>query len=149
MTDWFSLAFDFLKRDDIEGLKLVAYPDPGTGGVPWTIGVGSTRGVKKGMKITMEEAMDRLRVDVASAQHDVERLVTRPLTQHQKAALVSFVFNIGGSQFATSTMLRLLNSNQFNEAADQFARWDRADGRKLQGLANRRAYEKQMFLTPD
>lgn len=154
--DWFDLVYNFLKRPDIEGEMLTAYPDPGTGGEPWTIGVGhtgkvGTKKVAKGMKITAEQSRELLRADIAVAANAVERLVQakRPLSNHQKAALVSFVFNVGEGHFAASTMLRLLNANQFDEAALQFARWNQAGGKVLRGLVNRRAYEKQMFLTAD
>jgi lysozyme len=152
--NWTDIVYDFLRRPDIEGERLTAYPDPGTGGEPWTIGVGHTgmvegKKVAKGMKITPVQSKQLLLGDIAVAAGDVDRLVKLPLTQHQKAALVSFVFNIGGTQFATSSMLRLINSNQFSQAADQFPRWNKAAGKVLNGLINRRAYEKQMFLTPD
>lgn len=151
--DWFSLAYEFLKRPDIEGEVLTAYLD--TGGV-WTIGVGHTgnvdgKKISKSTKITAEKSRELLKEDIAYAAAAVDRLVQtkRPLTAHQKAALVSFVFNIGESAFSNSTMLRLLNTNQFDAAALQFARWNKDNGRVLRGLINRRAYEKQMFLTAD
>lgn len=152
--DWFELCYNFLKRPDIEGEVLTAYPDPGTGGEPWTIGVGHTgkvdgKKITKSTKITAEKSRELLKEDIAEAAAAVDELVYKKLTNHQKAALVSFVFNVGRGNFSASTMLRLLNSNQFDAAALQFARWDKAAGRVLRGLVNRRAYEKQMFLTAD
>lgn len=152
--DWFELCYNFLKRPDIEGEVLTAYPDPGTGGEPWTIGVGHTgkvdgKKITKSTKITAEKSRELLKEDIAEAAAAMDELVYKKLTNHQKAALVSFVFNVGRGSFSTSTMLRLLNSNQFDAAALQFARWDKAAGKVLRGLVNRRAYEKQMFLTAD
>ena len=152
--DWFDLVYNFLKRPDIEGERLEAYPDPGTGGEPITIGVGHTgkvdgKKITLKTKITAEKSRELLKEDISVAANAVDRLVQRKLTQHQKAALVSFVFNIGEGQFASSTMLRLLNANQFDAAAQQFGRWTLAGGKQLRGLVNRRAYEKQMFLTAD
>lgn len=154
--DWFELVYNFLKRPDIEGEVLTAYPDPGTGGEPWTIGVGHTgkvdgKKITKSTKITAEKSRELLKEDIAEAARAVDELVhpKYPLTQHQKAALVSFVFNIGEGAFSNSTMLRLLNTNQIDAAAQQFARWNKAAGKELRGLTNRRAYEKRMFLTAD
>lgn len=151
--DWFSLVYEFLKRSDIEGEVLAAYLD--TGGV-WTIGVGHTgpvdgKKIGKSTKITAEKSRELLKEDIKQAAEAVDTLVhtKRPLSAHQKAALVSFVFNVGRNAFAGSTMLRLLNSNQFDAAALQFARWNKDNGVVLRGLVNRRAYEKQMFLTAD
>lgn len=153
-ADWFDIVYNFLKRADIEGERLTAYPDPGTGGEPWTIGVGHTgkvdgKKIAKGMKITEEKSRELLKEDIAVAADAVDRLVRVPLTEHQKAALVSFVFNLGEVSFANSTLLRLLNQNMFQQAADQFPRWKFANGKELRGLVNRRAYERQMFLTAD
>ncbi len=105
-----------------EACKLEAYPDPGTGGEPWTIGVGHTGGVKPGDRITEAEAMDLLRKDLEWCEAAVN-LVKVPLEQHQFDALVSFVFNVGQGAFAASTMLRLLNAGKYAEVPAQFDRW--------------------------
>ena len=116
-------------------------------------GTGKVDGKKitKSTKITAEKSRELLKEDIAEAARAVDELVhpKYPLTQHQKAALVSFVFNVGRGNFQNSTMLRLLNTNQIDAAAQQFARWNQAGGKVLRGLVNRRAYEKQMFLTAD
>ncbi len=133
-----------------EGCRLEAYPDPGTApphgnGEPWTIGVGHTGGVKPGDTCTMEQAMAWLRSDVAWAEAAVNRRITVPLAQSQFDALVSFVFNVGESQFGTSTLLRLLNAGDYRGAAAQFDRWNLAGGRVMPGLVRRRAEERAMF----
>lgn len=154
MADWQEMVYNFLRRPDIESEVFTAYPDPGTGDEPWTIGVGHTgfvdgKKVAKGMKITKEKSKELLLEDVAKAAAAVDRLVKVPLNAHQKAALVSFVFNIGEGAFAQSTMLRLLNQKMYREAADQFPRWNMANGKVLRGLTNRRMYEKMGFNTVD
>src|SRR5271165_5063255 len=86
-----------------EGLRLKAYQDDG--GV-WTIGYGHTgKDVKPRMTITEAKADDLLRSDVHTAVDAVSRLVTVPLTQGQFDALVDFVFNLGPTKFAGSTLL--------------------------------------------
>lgn len=140
--------FDFIKR--MEGLELTVYKD--SIGLP-TVGIGHlikpSDNLKVGDRITQEEAMRLFKEDAATAVSAVERLVKVLLTENQKIALVSFVFNLGANALAKSTLLKYLNSGQIPEAADQFAKWVYAGGRKLQGLINRRNAEKQLFLTGD
>jgi lysozyme len=130
-----------------EGLRLEAYPDPGTGGEPWTIGVGHTGGVKPGDRITKDQAIDFLAADLQSAEKAVAGAVKVPLSQNEFDALVSFVFNVGAGAFRSSTLLKLLNVGDRRGAADQFLRWDKAGGRVMAGLTRRRADERKWFLT--
>lgn len=130
-----------------EGCRLTAYPDPGTGGAPWTVGYGSTGPtVYPGRKVTLEEAEQLLRDDLGSAEKSVRNLVRVALTQGQFDALVSFTFNCGAGNLAESTLLRRVNKNQMGDAAKEFKRWDKAAGRVLPGLTKRRAAEAQLFL---
>jgi lysozyme len=129
-----------------EGLETKAYPDPGSSdGHPWTIGVGHTRGVKKGDTCTVEQAMVWLREDVRDAEAAVLRLVKVPLSQDQFDALVSFVFNVGAGALEKSTLLRMLNSGDYFGAAVQFERWNKNDGRVMAGLTRRRKEERDLF----
>jgi lysozyme len=129
-----------------EGLETRAYPDPGSAdGHPWTIGVGHTRGVKKGDTCTVEQAMVWLREDVRDAEAAVLRLVKVPLSQDQFDALVSFVFNVGAGALEKSTLLRMLNSSDYFGAAVQFERWNKNDGRVMAGLTRRRKEERDLF----
>lgn len=130
---------------EAEGLRLAAYPDPGTNGEPWTIGVGHTGGVKPGDECTEDQAMDWLRADVAWAEAAVRNNVGVKLSQGQFDALVSLVFNIGAGQFGNSALLRLLNEGDYAGAAAQFSRWTKAGGHDMPGLVTRRARERAMF----
>ena len=126
-----------------EGCKLTSYQCPA--GV-WTIGFGSTGpDVVKGMTITEEQAVDRLMHDLSHAETTVKRLVTVPLTQHQYDALVDFVFNCGAGNFQSSTLLKLLNQENFAAAHDEFAKWNKSGGRVLAGLTTRRLTESNLF----
>jgi lysozyme len=129
-----------------EGLRLKAYPDPATGGEPWTIGIGHTGNVKKGDVITEAYARELLKDDLAKFEAGVTKLVKVGLNQNQFDALVSFAFNVGLQNLATSTLLQLINANQFDKAAKQFARWNKAAGKVMKGLTKRRAAESWMFL---
>lgn len=129
-----------------EGLRLKAYPDPGTGGLPWTIGYGSTSGVTRNMVITEAQAEKMLAEDLVRFERIVERLVQVPLNQGQFDALVSFTYNVGEGNFTKSTLLRKLNAGDSAGAAEQFSRWVHAGGKVLPGLVKRRAAERAMFL---
>ena len=88
---------------------------------------------------------DFLRKDTAAAQRDVKRLVTTKVTQAQYDALVSFTFNVGGGNLASSTLLRKANAGDCLGAMNEFQRWNRAKGIVLPGLVKRRAAEAAMW----
>lgn len=137
----------FLAEQESEGgvPRLRAYLD--TGGV-WTIGFGHIRGVEKGDSCTEQQAFKWLADESSEAAQAVNRLVPRELTQNQFDALVSFVFNIGIDAFRTSRMRAQLLENMDELAALQFARWKYDNGKEIEGLKNRRAREKELFITP-
>ena len=130
---------------DSEGLKLDAYQD---GGGIWTIGYGHTKNVKQGDKITKEEAEKLYREDFEEHIKSLKE-VKVPLTDNQKVALSSFIYNIGGAAFKNSTMLKKLNNNDFKGAANEFDKWIYDNGKKVKGLINRRKKEKMLFLQND
>lgn len=131
---------------DCEGLRLEAYPDPGTGGEPWTIGYGHTGGVKPGDTCTKAQAMGFLISDVAGAENTVMRAIEIALSQGEFDALVSFTFNLGGGALAGSTLRKKLNAGDRQGAADEFLKWVRGPNGVLPGLVKRRARERAMFL---
>lgn len=133
-----------------EGCRLKAYPDPGTGGDPWTIGWGATRGVSPEMMITQEQADFMLEEDANATAQQVTNAVTQPLKQNQFDALVSFVYNVGIGNFRNSTLLTLLNQGDYDGAGGQFRRWNKGgDGGVLPGLVRRRGAEAALFNQPD
>lgn len=133
-----------------EGLRLEAYPDPATGGAPWTVGYGHTGPeVVPGYTVTTEKALEDLQTDSEWAARAVTQEVMVPLSQNQFDALCSLVYNIGVRNFQNSTLLRLLNGGHYADAAAQFLVWDMAAGKHMAGLAARRADEKALFLTPE
>lgn len=131
--------------ESFEGCRLQAYLD--SVGVP-TIGYGHTHGVTMGMTCTQEQADAWLQEDVQGAVQVVNNLVTVPLTQQQFDALVDFTFNLGTGALQHSTLLRLLNSGDYQGAAGEFEKWDKAGGKVLPGLLRRRQAERDMFNTP-
>lgn len=136
-----------------EGVRLKAYPDPATGGEPFTIGVGHTSAaglpkVYKGLTITADECDEILSRDLATFERAVEKAVTVPLNQNQFDALVSFTFNVGAGNLQKSTLLKKLNAGDYRGAADQFGAWNKAAGKVMAGLTKRRADERALFLKP-
>lgn len=121
-------------------------------GAPWTCGFGHTRGVDRHTRCTEAQAEVWLDEDFDSAQNDVERLVKVELNDYQYGALVVLVFNIGGTNFASSTLLKKLNKGLYDEAGNHFLDWVKIKNRdtgKLefsQGLKNRRVVEQAFFL---
>lgn len=130
-----------------EGLELEAYPDPGTGGKPWTIGWGHTGAVKPGDVITEAEADRLFDEDTDRFEAAVDRLTRGIATDNQFDALVSFAYNVGEGDggLKTSTLLQLHNEGDYAGAAAQFARWNKADGRVMKGLTRRRAAEADLY----
>ena len=132
-----------------EGLRLTAYDD-GVG--IWTIGFGTIKypngvRVKRGDTCTLEQAKSYMKHDLVEFEHTVNSLVKVPLNQNQFDALVSLTYNIGSGAFKSSTLLKKLNLSDYKGAADQFDVWVNAGGKRMQGLANRRAKEKSLFLS--
>lgn len=136
-------GLEALKRH--EGLRLHAYPDPASGGEPWTIGYGRAHGVSKGQQITEQQAEQFLREDLQWVEDAIKETVTAPLTQGQFDALCSLIYNIGESAWRGSTMLKRLNERQYMQAATEFVRWNKAAGKVIPGLTNRRVLEQKMF----
>ncbi|HEY9643946.1 MAG TPA: glycoside hydrolase family protein [Coleofasciculaceae cyanobacterium] len=128
------------------GPYLDAYRDPV--GV-WTIGYGTTDGVKAGMRITKAQAEQYLQEDLTQFEKAVKDNVRVPLNTDQFSALVSFTYNVGEGALASSTLLRLLNQGDYQGAADQFLRWNKGGGQELPGLTRRRNAERAMFLGQD
>lgn len=130
-----------------EGNKLTAYRD--SVGI-LTIGVGHTSAgapaVTAGMRITAEESDAILSRDLAQFEAAVRNAVKVPIEQHEMDALVSIAFNIGGSAFGKSTLVRKLNAGDRAGAANAFLSWDKAGGRTLPGLTTRRKAERLQFL---
>lgn len=95
--------------------------------------------------ITMPEAETLFQADVLNACRDVEHDVGVPLNDNQFSALVSFTFNLGGANFAGSTLLRQLNAGNYAGAALEFPKWNRSEGAVVAGLTRRRFAEQALF----
>ncbi|WP_019866055.1 glycoside hydrolase family protein [Methylovulum miyakonense] len=137
---------------NFEGLRLDAYRCPA--GV-WTIGYGHTGGVKPGAKISEDEAEQLLAQDLADSGGKVEKCVKVKLNDNQFAALASFVFNAGIGNLTASTLLKRLNTGDYDCVPSELAKWVKATDPKtgqkisLPGLVKRRAAEGVLWLKID
>lgn len=122
-----------------EGFRDEAYI-PVAGDVP-TIGFGTTENVKLGDKIDAVTALKRAVSDVNKFEGALKQCVKVPLHQREYDAYISLSYNIGASAFCSSTLVRLLNQEQYEEACKQILRWDKFKGQPLRGLTIRRQAE--------
>ncbi|PDT50596.1 MULTISPECIES: lysozyme [Sinorhizobium] len=132
-----------------EAIVLAAYND-GTGTM--TIGAGHTAAAgpplpRSGMAISLTEAINIYRNDLAKTESQVQSAVRAVLSQHQFDALVSWHFNTGA--ISSATLTRKLNSGDLAGAAAEFARWNKSKGKVLEGLVARRERETVMFSKGD
>jgi lysozyme len=132
-----------LLTEQFEGCRLAAYPD--SVGV-WTIGYGHTSRVRAGDTCTEEQAQAWLREDIARVVRQINRDITVPLNQGEFDALVDFGFNLGVHALEASTLWQDLALGEYERAASQFARWDRAGGKEVEGLLRRRLAERDEFV---
>lgn len=132
-------AAGFVGILNYEGYRSDAY-QPVPGDIP-TIGFGTTNGVKAGDTITPPAALKRALNDVDKFEGILKGCVTVPLHQHEYDAYVSLAYNIGGTAFCGSTLVRKLNANDYPGACAQVKRWVYFKGKALKGLVNRRASE--------
>lgn len=129
-----------------ESCVLKAYPDPATGGAPWTIGWGHTGPeVRKGLVWDQQTADVVFAQDLNRFETGVLALLEDGINQGQFDALVSFAYNVGLANLKSSTLLRLFNAGDFKGSALQFARWNKAAGKVMKGLTRRRAAEAALF----
>jgi lysozyme len=122
-----------------------AYPDPASGGDPWTIGWGATgAGIAPGTVWTQAECDARLEADLVRYAAAVSRaLGNAPTTQQQFDALVSFHYNTGAIARATLTKKHI--AGDYPGAAAEFARWNMAAGKVMRGLVRRREAEARLY----
>jgi GH24 family phage-related lysozyme (muramidase) len=128
-----------------EGCRLSAYPDPASGGAPWTIGYGHTGAeVVPGLTITQEQAEAWLEQDAAEAAGAVERLLSGvALTPRQRDALISFCFNVGAGALERSTLRSRLLAGEAPAVviAQELPRWCKGPNGPVEGLKRRRSSE--------
>ena len=143
-------GYEFIKQ--WEGVRNKAYRD--SAGIP-TIGIGFIRykvGARAGTRVQMQDYLtdDEIKaeftVQIAAYEDAVAEAVKVALTQSQVNALVSLCYNIGASAFKRSTVVRELNQRKYQAACKAIGMWNKAGGRVVQGLVNRRKAEQVLFF---
>ena len=131
-----------------EGCRLKAYPDPGTGGAPWTIGYGETLGVKEGDVWTQEYAEEVLRKRVTLFMLGVLKRCPRLYLEPpgRLVGCTSLAYNIGLGAFGASSVCRRTLEGMIEAAAKAFLLWNKAGGRVMRGLNVRRRAESARYL---
>jgi len=141
IMDKISGAIDLIKR--FEGFSATSYKDASG----YSIGYGHFILPGENLsRITEDQATQLLIQDTSKAQNAVINYVTVPLTQNQNDALVSLIYNIGINAFKNSTLLRMLNTGDYQAAADQFSVWRLSQGTVVPALVSRRTTERELFL---
>ena len=135
-----SKGIDLIKH--FEGCELEAYHC--AAGVP-TIGYGHIKGVQMGDTITQDEAEAMLVHELTEYENYIHDCVTAPLNQNQFDALVSWVFNLGVGNLKASTLLKVVNVGNYDRVPEQIMRWNKANGKVLEGLTRRRQAEADLF----
>lgn len=126
-----------------EGRSLVAYLDPVS--IP-TICEGFTHGVQLGDVATDAECDELTRRKLIEYLSVVDRSVPYRLPEPTRAALGSFVYNVGPGNYRSSTLLRKLRAGDIVGACRELPRWVYAKGKLLRGLVLRREKEMEICL---
>lgn len=130
-----------------EGVRTIAYRDSLAGGIP-TICFGETRGVKMGDRYTLEECKVMLGEGLVEFEAMIRPCLSDPdkIPDPTYAAILSLSYNIGARAFCRSTVARRLNAGDIRGACDAMLLWNRAGGRVVRGLVNRRKAERELCL---
>ena len=139
-------SFEGCEKKSGDG-SFLAYPDPATGGDPWTIGWGTTGpDVKKGLVWTQKQCDDRFSSDLGAFASKVDAaLGGAPTSQNQFDAMVCFAYNVGMGNFSSSTLLKKHKAKDYAGAAAEFAKWNKANKKVMAGLTRRRAAEAALY----
>ena len=134
-----------------EGFSATPYLCPAN--VP-TIGYGSTY-YSDGRKVTMDDAQITKEEATDLLIHELEETYLPAVLKYcpevaddenKCNALVSFTYNLGAGNLASSTLKAKVNDRDWQGAADEFPKWRKAGGKVLEGLVKRRAAERELFL---
>jgi len=109
---------------------------------------GKVEALNKYPALTIEQAEDMLEFDLTTFSEGVKKLIKVDVTDNQFGALVSFAYNVGVGNLASSTLLKRLNAGEGKaEVGKEFLKWDKAGGKVLKGLTLRREAERKLFIS--
>lgn len=137
-------GIDLIKT--FEGCRLSVYLD--MAGLP-TVGYGHmNKNMLIGTHITQDVADQLLKNDLTLFETGVNTLVKSNINENQFSALVCFSFNLGLGNLVSSSLLKFVNKEMYEQAANEFPRWNKVNGLEVEGLTQRRLSEQKLFRTP-
>lgn len=125
-----------------EGFEANAYLCPAN---VWTIGYGRTRNVREGDVVNEMQAERDLLEELDEFADQVLNTVKVELLQHQLDALTSWTYNLGVGNLSSSTLLKKLNTGDYESVPSEMVRWNKAGGKVLAGLTRRREAEAELW----
>ena len=137
-------CIDLIKK--FEGLKLESYKCPA--GL-WTIGYGNTQW-ENGFRVLENQVIDIKRAEklLTFWVSKYADRITVKCNQNQFDALVSFAYNVGITNFDSSTLKKKVIANPNNPTIrDEFMKWVSSRGKQLAGLVKRREAEANLYFT--
>jgi len=130
-----------------EGLWTTAKVDTIGTGRPLTWCHGETKGnVKAGDKFTPQQCADMLQQRLPEYANGIAKCIKVPISDKTRAAFISFAYNVGSAGACRSSAFARLNRGDTRGACDALMQWNRAQGRVVKGLTNRRAAERKLCL---
>lgn len=126
-----------------EGLRTQAYQD--VIGV-WTVCFGETKGVSPGDVYTVAECEGMLDKELRGYAVALGKCLKAPLPEGAAVAFLSWSYNVGTGAACRSTLVRKANAGDLFGACDELLRWNRAGGRVVRGLVNRRKAEHGLCI---
>ncbi|NDG19385.1 MAG: lysozyme [Betaproteobacteria bacterium] len=128
--------------------NVTSYPDPGTRGHPWTIGYGSTGPeIQPGTVWTMQQCEDALDHHINYFYAGICKLspTFSNATPRRIAAITSWAYNCGLGNYRISTLKKRVDAGDWEGAATECLKWNKAAGRVLPGLTRRRKAEAMLM----
>lgn len=132
-----------------EGLKLVAWHDPIDPKGVNTVCFGHIEDVKVGDRYTKTQCQEMLAKDIPRYMAMVRKCIKVPMPAKREAAIISFTYNVGGGALCKSSVARHLNAGNVRAGCDALMLYNRANGKPIRGLSNRREAERKLCLSED
>ena len=149
----FEEIYSLIRKE--EGFNPVAVKDgkDRNGNQLYTIGIGHQIQPNESFLMTKrlseQEAKDLYQKDIVNIIDDMQKNIKVPINKNQQLALISLRYNIGGPQFNSSSLLRVLNEGNYNGASLKFKDWRLSEGKVNPVLVARRERDRKLFLKPE
>src|SRR5689334_18051004 len=132
-----------------EGYQKVGWHDPIDPPGINTVCYGHIEDVEIGDTYTKTQCEEMLASDLPRYMAMVERCIHVPMPPHRHAAMISFTYNVGGGALCKSSVARKLNASDVQGGCDALLLYNRANGKEIRGLTNRRIAERKYCLMAD